>query len=115
MLYDGPSRSSSRKSRPRRDCPASAARSIATRCAAPATGCGRCGGVRAEHLWQARAAQFRRALARAPQPRFWQRALVWAGRIDRMVKGREAGEPWREFERLLLALMQPRSAAALAS
>ncbi len=72
-------------------------------------------GVRAEHLWQARAAQFRRALARAPQPRFWQRALVWAGRIDRMVKGREAGEPWREFERLLLALMQPRSAAALAS
>ncbi len=70
--------------------------------------------ARAERLWQARAAQFRRALARAPQPRFWQRALVWAGRIDRMAKGREPGEPWREFERLLTALAQPRSAAALA-
>lgn len=71
-------------------------------------------GVRAEHLWQARAAQFRRALARAPQPRFWQRCMVWAGRIDRMVKGREQGEPWREFERLLVVLMQPRAATALA-
>ncbi len=70
--------------------------------------------ARAEHLWQARAAQFRRALARAPQPRFWQRALVWSGRIERMVKGREFGEPWRETERLLLAVAQPRSAAALA-
>ncbi|MHB1617322.1 MAG: DNA polymerase III subunit delta [Metallibacterium sp.] len=70
--------------------------------------------ARAEHLWQARAAQFRRALARAPQARFWQRCLVWSGRIDRMVKGRESGEPWREFERLLVVLMQPRAAAALA-
>ena len=72
-------------------------------------------GARSEHLWPARAAQFRRALGRAPQPRFWQRALVWSGRVDRMVKGREAGDPWREFERLLLALMQPRSAAVLSS
>ena len=70
--------------------------------------------MRAEHLWQARAAQFKRALARAPQARFWQRALVWAGRIERMVKGRETGDPWREFERLLVVLMQPRAAAALA-
>ncbi|MHB8387442.1 DNA polymerase III subunit delta [Metallibacterium sp.] len=70
--------------------------------------------ARAEHLWQARAAQCRRALARAPQARFWQRCLVWSGRIDRMVKGRESGEPWREFERLLVVLMQPRAAAALA-
>ncbi len=70
--------------------------------------------ARAEHLWQARAAQFRRALARAPQARFWQRCLVWSGRIDRMVKGREMGEPWREFERLLVVLMQPRAAVALA-
>lgn len=71
--------------------------------------------ARAEHLWQAREALFRRALKRSPNPRYWQRCLVWAGRIDRMAKGRESGEPWREFERLIVAVALPRHAAALAA
>jgi DNA polymerase-3 subunit delta len=30
-----------------------------------------------------------------------------------MAKGRETGDPWRELERLVVAIAQPRSAATL--
>ncbi|WEN16589.1 DNA polymerase III subunit delta [Rhodanobacter sp. AS-Z3] len=68
---------------------------------------------RAEHLWQARETLFRQALRRAPREH-WLQCLARASRIDRMVKGREQGNPWQEAERLIAALAEPRAARALA-
>ncbi|HET6633060.1 MAG TPA: DNA polymerase III subunit delta [Rhodanobacteraceae bacterium] len=69
--------------------------------------------ARAEHLWPERQQLFRSALRRGDASH-WRHCLQRTGRIDRIVKGREAGDPWREFERLMLAIAQPRLAAALA-
>jgi DNA polymerase-3 subunit delta len=69
--------------------------------------------VRAEHLWPAREQLFRKALRRAPREH-WLQCLARAARIDRMVKGREAGNPWQEAERLIAAMAEPRAARALA-
>jgi DNA polymerase-3 subunit delta len=68
---------------------------------------------RAEHLWQARETLFRQALRRAPREH-WLQCLARASRIDRMVKGRELGNPWQEAERLIAAIAEPRAARALA-
>ena len=68
---------------------------------------------RAEHLWQARETLFRQALRRAPREH-WLQCLARASRIDRMVKGREQGNPWQEAERLIAAIAEPRAARALA-
>ncbi|HET7267261.1 MAG TPA: DNA polymerase III subunit delta [Oleiagrimonas sp.] len=69
--------------------------------------------ARADHLWQARESLFRAALRRAPRG-FWPHCLARAARIDRMIKGREQGDPWRELERLVAAIADPRMARALA-
>jgi len=69
--------------------------------------------AKAEHLWDSRAQQFRQALRRAPREH-WLQCLARASRIDRMVKGREQGEPWQEAERLIAAIAEPRAARALA-
>jgi DNA polymerase-3 subunit delta len=69
--------------------------------------------IRAEHMWQAREQLFRKALRRAPREH-WLQCLARASRIDRMVKGREAGNPWQEAERLIAAIAEPRAAKALA-
>ena len=69
--------------------------------------------IRAEHLWQAREQLFRQALRRAPREH-WLQCLARASRIDRMVKGREQGNPWQEAERLIAAIAEPRAAKALA-
>ena len=66
-----------------------------------------------ERLWQAREQLFRQALRRAPREH-WLQCLARAARIDRMAKGREAGNPWQEAERLIAAIAVPRAAAALA-
>ncbi|MHC1479279.1 DNA polymerase III subunit delta [Frateuria aurantia] len=63
--------------------------------------------ARAERLWPAREQLFRQALRRAPR-QHWLGCLARAGRIDRMAKGRESGEPWREAERLIAAMALPR-------
>ncbi|WP_049623255.1 DNA polymerase III subunit delta [Frateuria defendens] len=68
--------------------------------------------ARAERLWPAREQLFRKALRRAPREH-WQACLARAARIDRMAKGREQGDPWLEAERLIAAIAEPRSAAAL--
>ncbi|HEN47614.1 MAG TPA: DNA polymerase III subunit delta [Mizugakiibacter sp.] len=70
--------------------------------------------ARLERLWSTRQSQFRCALGRQGNARFWQRLMVWAGRIDRMSKGQAHGNPWIETERLLVAICQPRAAAGLA-
>jgi DNA polymerase-3 subunit delta len=69
--------------------------------------------AKAERLWQAREQLFRQALRRAPRDH-WLQCLARASRIDRMVKGREAGNPWQEAERLIAAIAEPRAARALA-
>ncbi|HEV2679436.1 MAG TPA: DNA polymerase III subunit delta, partial [Rhodanobacter sp.] len=69
--------------------------------------------IRTEHLWQAREQLFRKALRRAPREH-WLQCLARASRIDRMVKGRESGNPWQEAERLIAAIAEPRAASALA-
>ncbi len=69
--------------------------------------------MRNERLWQAREQLFRQALRRAPREH-WLQCLARASRIDRMVKGREQGDPWQEAERLIAAIAEPRAARALA-
>jgi len=64
---------------------------------------------RNERIWPAREAQYRKALGRADR-RHWDACLVQAARIDRLSKGRGQGDAWTEFERLLLAIAQPRAA-----
>jgi DNA polymerase-3 subunit delta len=70
---------------------------------------------RAERLWEAREKLLRKVLARAERGH-WDACLVQAARIDRVAKGRETGadgkaqgDAWREFERLLVMIAQPRA------
>jgi len=78
--------------------------------------------VRSEYgMWPARQKLFAGALKRAGRGNaHWRRCLAECARIDRMAKGREqdaggksTGDPWREMERLLVAIAQPRAAATL--
>jgi len=71
--------------------------------------------VRNEYgMWPARQQLFAGALKRAGRGNgHWRRCLAECARIDRMAKGREAGDPWREMERLVVAIAQPRAAATL--
>lgn len=71
--------------------------------------------ARAEYnFWPARQKLFAAALKRAGRgAAHWEHCVARCARIDRMSKGRQAGDPWREFERLLVAIAQPRAAAVL--
>jgi len=71
--------------------------------------------VRNEYgMWPARQNLFAGALKRAGRGNaHWRHCLAECARIDRMAKGREWGDPWREMERLLVAIAQPRAAATL--
>lgn len=79
-------------------------------------------GARAEYgMWPARQQLFADALKRAGRGNaHWRRCLAWCARIDRMAKGREQdssgkaiGDPWRELERLLVAIARPSAADVL--
>ncbi|MGH8173655.1 MAG: DNA polymerase III subunit delta [Rhodanobacteraceae bacterium] len=67
---------------------------------------------RTERIWPARENLYRRAL-KAGDADHWERCLAQAGRIDRIAKGREDGDGWRELERLIAAIAKPRAAAEL--
>ena len=69
--------------------------------------------ARAERLWPAREQLFRKALRRAPREH-WMQCLARAARIDRIAKGREGGDAWREAQRLIAVIAEPRAAQALA-
>ena len=69
--------------------------------------------ARAERLWSSREQLFRKALRRAPHGH-WEQCLVHAARIDRISKGRGHGDPWREAERLVARIADPRASAGLA-
>jgi DNA polymerase-3 subunit delta len=71
--------------------------------------------VRNEYgMWPARQKLFAGALKRAGRgDAHWRRCLAECARIDRMAKGRATGDPWREMERLVVAIAQPRAAGVL--
>lgn len=69
---------------------------------------------KAQRIWDAKQSVYRRALQRHPPAR-WEAFIGVAGRVDRMVKGREAGDPWLGLERLLLAIADPKALRLLAT
>ena len=74
---------------------------------------------KAQRIWPAKEAVYKRALSRHP-PERWQRLLVAAGGVDRVSKGRmrpgrESHDAWLQLERLLLAVADPGAARLLAS
>jgi DNA polymerase-3 subunit delta len=69
---------------------------------------------RNEHVWPARERVYRQALSRADRAH-WEKCLIQAARVDRLSKGRGWGDPWRELERLLVAVAMPRAKLLAAS
>ncbi|MGO1069450.1 DNA polymerase III subunit delta [Lysobacter sp. CA199] len=68
---------------------------------------------KAQRIWDSKQPMYRRALQRHDARR-WEILLAQAGRVDRMAKGREAGDAWVALERLLLAVAEPRALRLLA-
>lgn len=68
---------------------------------------------KAQRIWDSKQAVYRRALQRHAAPH-WDRLLVEVGRVDRIAKGRAAGDAWQVLERVLLAVAEPRAASLLA-
>jgi DNA polymerase-3 subunit delta len=69
---------------------------------------------RAQQVWESRQAAYRRALPRHPVAQ-WERFVAQAGMVDRMAKGRAAGDAWISLERLLLAVADAAARTLLAS
>ena len=74
---------------------------------------------KAQRIWPAKEAVYKRALGRHP-PERWQRFLAEAGRVDRISKGRgrvgeESTDAWLQLERLLLAVADKGALLLLAS
>ena len=74
---------------------------------------------KAQRIWPAKEAVYKRALGRHP-PEGWQRFLAEAGRVDRISKGRgrvgeESTDAWLQLERLLLAVADKGALRLLAS
>lgn len=69
---------------------------------------------KAQRIWESKQAAYRRALQRHDAPR-WDAFVAKVGRVDRIAKGRGAGDAWQLLERLLLAIAEPRAARLLAS
>ncbi len=72
------------------------------------------GEFRALRIWESKQALYLRALKRHDAPR-WSRFLAHAGQVDRIAKGRASGDAWRELERLLVAVAEPRAMKLMAS
>jgi DNA polymerase-3 subunit delta len=58
---------------------------------------------KAQRVWDAKQPMYRRAMQRH-LPESWDALLAQAGLVDRIAKGRAAGDAWQALERLLLAL-----------
>ena len=77
------------------------------------------GEFKAQRIWDSKQAMYRRALQRH-DPRHWVRFVAWAGKVDRIAKGRgragqEPGDAWLALERLLLAVADNKALRLLAS
>lgn len=74
---------------------------------------------KAQRVWDAKQAVYKRAISRHATGR-WQAFLVEAGRVDRVSKGRvrlgeESADAWLQLERLLLAIADKGATRLLAS
>ena len=69
---------------------------------------------RAQRVWDSKQAAYTRALARHDAAQ-WERFVAEAGRVDRIAKGRLGGDAWRQLERLLLAVADPKARRVLAA
>jgi len=69
---------------------------------------------KAQRIWDSKQAMYRRALQRHAAPR-WERFVVEAGRVDRIAKGRAAGDAWQVLERLLLTVAEAKAMPLLAA
>jgi DNA polymerase-3 subunit delta len=58
---------------------------------------------KAQRVWDAKQPMYKRALQRH-LPEAWDAMLAQAGLVDRIAKGRAAGDAWLALERLMLAL-----------
>lgn len=65
--------------------------------------------MKSQGIWESKQAPFKRALQRHPSPQRWERFVAEASRIDRIAKGRAAGDAWVAMERLLLAVADARA------
>jgi len=70
--------------------------------------------MNAQRIWDSKQAQFKRALERHDANR-WEAFAIEAGRIDRISKGRAAGDAWVALERLLTAIALPRARKLLSA
>ena len=70
--------------------------------------------MNAQRIWDSKQAQFKRALERHDALR-WESFAIEAGRIDRISKGRAAGDAWVALERLLTAIALPRARKLLSA
>jgi len=68
----------------------------------------------AQRIWDSRQTQSKRALERHDAAR-WEQFAIEAGRIDRISKGRAAGDAWVALERLLTAIALPRARRLLSA
>jgi DNA polymerase III subunit delta len=68
--------------------------------------------MREARVVEARQAAYKRALARG-SARHFERLVAACAQTERSAKGRGDGDPWLLFERMLTALAQPSTAAAL--
>jgi DNA polymerase-3 subunit delta len=69
--------------------------------------------MQAQRIWESKQSLYKRALERHDADR-WERFAIECGRIDRIAKGRAAGDAWLALERLLAAIAQPRAHRLLA-
>jgi DNA polymerase-3 subunit delta len=69
---------------------------------------------RAQRVWDSKQAAYTRALSRHDAMQ-WERFVADAGRVDRIAKGRAPGDAWRQLERLLLAVADPKARRMLAA
>ena len=70
--------------------------------------------MNAQRIWDSKQSQFKRALERHDAAR-WENFAIEAGRIDRISKGRVAGDAWVALERLLTAIALPRARKLLSA
>jgi DNA polymerase III subunit delta len=70
--------------------------------------------MRDARIWDSKQALYKRAIDRHPAAR-WELFVGEAGRVDRIAKGRESGDAWLAFERLLVTLAEPKARRLLVS
>jgi DNA polymerase III subunit delta len=69
--------------------------------------------MREARIWDSKQALYKRAMDRHKAGR-WEIFVGECGKIDRVAKGRDSGDAWLMFERLLIAVAEPRARGLLA-